>query len=271
MNIIDTTVRATGGTARNDGIALAWEREGSGAPLLLIGGFNADRSFWAPARPLLAGRELLSFDNRDVGTSGLAGGDYSIADMARDALAVMDAAGVARADVLGHSMGGMIAQEVALAAPDRVRRLVLCNTIARNDVFTGELIVLMQEMRRQMDDRAFHAILHVFGLGRAYLESVPLSAAVEEALTVAPVQDAGGSIRQLEACLRFEALDRLGGIAAPTLVVESPEDAFFGSGHGAAIAAAIPAARRVRVGRGHCPMIEAPEDFAAAVEGFLGA
>ncbi|OYX06087.1 MAG: hypothetical protein B7Z15_16590 [Rhizobiales bacterium 32-66-8] len=80
-----------------DGISLAYDVAGSGAPVLLIGGLSADRIFWGLCRPFLADFTTLCFDNRDMTPSGSATGPYTVADMARDALAVMDAAGIARA------------------------------------------------------------------------------------------------------------------------------------------------------------------------------
>jgi pimeloyl-ACP methyl ester carboxylesterase len=270
MTVIDTAPAAAG-RAAHDGIALAWDLAGDGPPLVLIAGLNADRSFWAMLRPELAACTTIAFDHRDIGASDLARAPYDTAAMARDTLAVMDAAGVARADVLGHSMGGMVAQELALAAPGRVRRLVLANTIARNSLFTRELLALLSDLRRQTDDRAFYGILHVFGLGRGFLQTVPLGAAVDEILAAGPAQDAAGTIRQLEACLAHDAHDRLGALAAPTLVLSSRDDAFFGTPEAESLAAAIPNARHLVLDGGHCPMIEAPAAFAQTVTNFLAA
>ena len=107
-----------------------WQSEGDGTPVLLIMGHQYSSRMWYPVIPALAPRHrVLSFDNRGTGESG-AGTGFTIADMARDALAVMDAAGVDRAHVYGVSMGGGIAQELAVLAPDRVLSLVLgCTAI----------------------------------------------------------------------------------------------------------------------------------------------
>src|SRR5580692_3536100 len=108
------------------GTRIFWEESGSGEPLLLIMGLGYSHEMWHRTRPVVSAlyRTIL-FDNRGVGRSDVPQGAYSIAQMAADAAAVLDAAGVAKARVFGISMGGMIAQEFALNYPERVERLVL--------------------------------------------------------------------------------------------------------------------------------------------------
>ena len=162
-------------TTHNDGLELAYQVSGEGPPLLIISGLSAERSFWALSRPLLKGFTLIEFDNRDIGKSQRAKAAYTAADMARDALAVLDASGFEKAHVIGHSMGGMIAQELAIAAPQRVNRLVLSNTIARNDLYTTEIMRLFKELRLQLDNElTFGAALTTFVLGMRTLNKIPL-------------------------------------------------------------------------------------------------
>src|SRR5205807_3418957 len=102
---------------------------GSGMPLLLIQGLGYGRWSWEPSLPGLAERHrVVYFDNRGIGESDKPAGPYTARAMAGDALQVLDDAGVDRAHVLGASLGGMIAQELAVAAPERVDKLVLCCT-----------------------------------------------------------------------------------------------------------------------------------------------
>ncbi|HEU5361951.1 MAG TPA: alpha/beta fold hydrolase [Gaiellaceae bacterium] len=108
---------------------IAWEERGSGHPLLLIQGLGYARWSWEPVVPGLAERyRVLFFDNRGIGESDKPAGPYTARQMADDALQVLDEAGVRQAHVLGASLGGMIAQELAVLAPDRVAKLVLCCT-----------------------------------------------------------------------------------------------------------------------------------------------
>ena len=108
---------------------IAWERHGSGQPLLLIHGLGYARWGWEPVvEPLARSFDVILFDNRGIGESDAPPGPYTAAGLAADAAQVLDEAGVERAHVLGTSLGGMVAQELALAAPERVDRLVLACT-----------------------------------------------------------------------------------------------------------------------------------------------
>lgn len=107
---------------------------GSGRPLLLITGYAATMDMWAPefVRALAAQRRVILLDNRGMGASKAPDGPMSIEQMARDAAGLLDALGIAKADLLGWSMGGFIAQELALARPDLVAALILYATMADN-------------------------------------------------------------------------------------------------------------------------------------------
>src|SRR5271157_4660058 len=102
----------------NQGTKIYWDEQGNGAPVLLIMGLGYTSAMWLRTRPAMAQRyRTIAFDNRGVGLSDVPPGPYSIAAMASDAVAVLDAAGVPSAHILGVSMGGMIAQEFALQYP----------------------------------------------------------------------------------------------------------------------------------------------------------
>src|SRR6476660_2900786 len=112
--------------ALRNGTNLFWTESGAGDPILLIMGLGATHEWWNRVVPVLAERyRTILFDNRGVGRSDVPAGPYSIPEMAADAVAVMDAAGVGAAHIFGASMDGMIAQEFALAYPERVRSLIL--------------------------------------------------------------------------------------------------------------------------------------------------
>ena len=112
--------------ALNAGTRIHWEEHGHGDPVLLIMGLGATLELWHRVTPMLSGQyRTILFDNRGAGRSDAPPGPYSIPQMADDALAVLDAAGAPTARVFGASMGGMIAQELALNHPERVRSLIL--------------------------------------------------------------------------------------------------------------------------------------------------
>ena len=113
-------------TVRANGIDIYYEEHSSGEPLLLIMGWGGNSATWAPQLPGLARHyRVIAFDNRGAGRTTTPEGPYSIREMGRDAVALLDALDVPRAHVFGISMGGMIAQELALEHPDRVGALVL--------------------------------------------------------------------------------------------------------------------------------------------------
>jgi 3-oxoadipate enol-lactonase len=113
----------------NEGAELYWDSFGSGPPILLIMGLSFTHEMWFRLRPALTPNyHIVVFDNRGMGRSSVPRGPYSIPKMARDAAAVMRAAGLTSAHVIGASMGGMIAQELALRKPELVRSLILACT-----------------------------------------------------------------------------------------------------------------------------------------------
>src|SRR6266511_1588687 len=112
--------------ATRNGTNIYWTETGRGDPLLLIMGLGATHEWWSRVTEIVASRfRTILLDNRGVGQSDVPPGPYSISDMAADAAAVLDAAGIESAHVFGASMGGMIAQELALQYPARVRSLIL--------------------------------------------------------------------------------------------------------------------------------------------------
>ena len=119
----------------NQGARIYWDEQGSGVPVLLIMGLGYTSDMWYRVRPALSAEYgTIALDNRGVGRSDMPPGPYSMALMASDAAAVLNAAGVESAHVFGVSMGGMVAQEFALQFPQRVRSLILgCTAAGRTD------------------------------------------------------------------------------------------------------------------------------------------
>jgi pimeloyl-ACP methyl ester carboxylesterase len=259
-------------TTTREAITLDFDVQGSGAPLLLLTGLSADRGLWGYTRADLKARfATVALDNRDSGRSGSAEGAYVAADLAQDALAVLDAAGIERAHVLGHSMGGAVAQELALIAPERVDRLILSNSFARNTQHTHEHFALSADLRRGLsNDLTFLKAMYFYGLGRTTLSNLPLSAVAASVLDAGPMQAPEAFLRQIEVLQGVDTLDRLGGVRAPTLVLWSPEDKFFALDEARTLAGAIAGAELVELpGTGHCPMVENPPAFVEAVTRFL--
>src|SRR5438067_11163400 len=114
------------GSARNGDVRIAYEARGNGEPVLLVHGLAYDRRGWGPLPRLLEEDfRVLLVDNRGVGESDAPPGPYTVEQLAEDAVAVLDAAGLEQAHILGVSLGGFVAQEIALSRPERVDKLVL--------------------------------------------------------------------------------------------------------------------------------------------------
>jgi pimeloyl-ACP methyl ester carboxylesterase len=247
---------------------IAWEERGSGRPLLLIQGLGYARWSWEPIVPQLAERyRVLFFDNRGIGESDKPDGPYTARAMAGDALQVLDEAGVDRAHVLGASLGGMIAQELAVAAPERVDKLVLCCTTAG-----GAATVPMPQVT--VDLFAEAATLPPAVALRRFVENALAPDAPAELVQeiferrLANPTDPAGWQAQAAAGLGFAGVD--GAIPAPTLLVTGTEDNVVDPRNSDVLAERIPGAELERIeGAGHLFFWEQPDAFVTIVEDFL--
>jgi pimeloyl-ACP methyl ester carboxylesterase len=230
--------------AENQGIKIYWDEQGQGAPILLIMGLGYPSSLWHRARPVLAQRyRTVAFDNRGAGLSDVPPGPYSIATMASDAAAVLDAAGVSDAHIFGISMGGMIAQEFALQYPARTRSLILgCTSAGGPSAIRAERKVADILMARGMTlEQAREAILPY-----VYDASTPREK-IEEDLSLRRrwLPSLEGYMAQLQGILAWEAYSRIAQITVPTLVIHGESDALVPPGNGELIAARIPGSKLV--------------------------
>jgi 3-oxoadipate enol-lactonase len=257
----------------DDGVEIAYDVWGrrDGPPALLIQGLGMDSRGWALQRMAL-GRHYRCFapDNRGVGRTGTPPGPYSLDQMARDALAVLDAEGVESAHVVGASMGGVIAQIIGVMHPERTRSLVLACTSCRHHPWRREVL---QEWADAVQARGITALgddglrwlvgprlRKRFGMWLNILARIVLHA------------DPAGFAAQVHAILdapdelRFE----LHHVRVPTLVITGSQDALTPIGDAEELAEMIPLAQLVELrGAAHGLMVEAPNVFNDAVIDFL--
>jgi 3-oxoadipate enol-lactonase len=225
-------------------ITMYYESHGTGFPLVLIGGLGADLSLLTPLTTGLAERRrVLVFDNRGAGRTDQPDRPYSIEQMARDTVGLLDALSIERADLLGISMGGRIALELTLTHPSRVRRLVLVSTSAasRGKVHMSLPMRLMWLLQWLPVMRGKHP-----QAGHAHR-------------------------RQREAALRYNATARLAQIEAPTLILHGRRDRSLPLPMAEQLHLGI-AGSQLRVFRGghmFCLLTERPA-FLARVDEFLG-
>jgi pimeloyl-ACP methyl ester carboxylesterase len=255
----------------HDGLTLWYEETGDGSPVIFVAGAMSDHTTWDIIVPQLNGLRSITLDNRDIGNSSFARRDYTVRDMAGDVLALMGHLGIERASIVGHSLGGKIAQELALLAPGRVDKLVLVCSSARHDVQSGSLMELWISLREEIaDDLVFVQIICVCAMGPKTLEQIPLRDAAEMWMTRAPLQRGSAFIRSIETSLANDTLPRLGEIQAPTLVIYTDADRIFPQRHGEELVAGIPGAKGALLENcGHAPMAERPAEFARMIQEFL--
>jgi pimeloyl-ACP methyl ester carboxylesterase len=255
----------------HDGLTLWYEESGSGAPVIFVAGTMSDHTTWDIIVPQLNGLRSITLDNRDIGNSSVARRDYTVRDMAGDVLALMGHLSLEHASIVGHSLGGKIAQELALLAPARVDRLVLVCSSAQHDVQSRSLMDLWISLREEIaDDLVFVQTICLCAMGPNTLAQIPLRDAAELWMARSKVQRGSAFIRNVEASLISDTLARLGEIQAPTLVIYTDVDRVFPQTHGEQLTAGIPGAQGVLMENcGHAPMAERPAEFARILQQFL--
>jgi pimeloyl-ACP methyl ester carboxylesterase len=253
---------------------IAYTRRGAGEPLLLVHGVSGHHAMWG--EPFLAALaesfDVVAFDHRGIGRSWRAEHAFTVADLAADALAVLDHLAWDSAHVLGASMGGAVAQELVLARPERVRRLVLGCTWAGgepHDAIFGEhqrnFVASATCGQRQLAiDLMVEANLSP-GFSAQPGRYEGFAAAAVSVRVPGPI-----TVLQMQAAQAHDARERVGGIAVPTMVLHGTDDTVVRPGAGERLAAIIPgAAFQTYDGAGHLFFWEQPERAAAAVVAHL--
>jgi len=272
-------------TAAINDVELFYEESGSGDPLLLIMGLAADSIAWMLQREAFAARyRTVVFDNRGVGRSSKPAGPYSIAQMADDSAALLRTLGIDRAHVVGVSMGGMIAQELALRHPEQVRSLVLGCTYAKPDAaIEAQLVESLQAFggTRSADGQIQVDLATLDPM--AFLQRLlPLTFTPQFIMTELPklMQMFGGALQygfdmsavlaQVAATQAHDTIDRLDAIRAPTLVLCGDADLLIPASNSDLLAERIPGAKLVKLAGGsHGFNFETPDAFNREVLDFL--
>jgi 3-oxoadipate enol-lactonase len=252
------------------GTELNYERAGEGEPLLLIQGMSGNHLAWGrPFGSLLEESfDVVVFDNRGIGLSRPVTEAFSIAEMAADTVALLDALEIERAHVLGISMGGMIAQELALAAPERLRTLTIgcsyCGGEGSQLMDPADFQGLVEAMASGDRDRVYRA-MYELNLSPAFREDDSRFAEFTAMASALPASRETIGM-QVQAIAAHDTIERLPQISTPTLVIHGTEDRVLGYPNGPLIASRIPNARLDTLeGVGHMFWWEQPERAAELV------
>ncbi len=254
--------------AKLNDIKINYKVEGQGEPLVMIMGFTAKRSNWMLQIPFFKKfYRVITFDNRGVGKSDKPPGPYSTKMMADDTIGLMDLLGIEKAYIIGASMGGMIAQELAINYPQRVMKLVLACTYACQNETSGDTPEQAKLLHLTPEQRASAMI------GLAF--NKPLYRFIFSLLAWIQIKFMGASGRlgiagQSEACRKHDTLERLPLITVPTLVIVGTKDRIITPVSSEVIASKIPDAKLVKVeGGSHAFFFEMKNEFNREVLNFL--
>ena len=257
-------------TLRSGDATIAYDIDGDGDPLLLIMGLGADRRMWMLQLPVFTPQfRCITFDNRGIGDSTAPDGPFTMEQMAADALAVLDEAQVERAHVLAISMGGAIAQHLALKAPERIRSMVLASTWCSKNPYTQRMSdvgrSILEAGGQQAVTRA--SMLWLF-TPKFILERNAFVQQVEQmALQFATHPEIFA--RQVDALLEHDVRDELGRLDIPTRVMSGRRDIMVPPELSEELAAAIHGADFRLLDGAHAYNVEEFDAFNKTVLEFL--
>jgi pimeloyl-ACP methyl ester carboxylesterase len=254
-------------------ISLYYEIRGKGNPLLLISGLNSDNASWAGVWPRLGKYfRVILFDNRGSGRSDIPKKRYSIREMAEDAIGLLDYLGIRKCHAIGHSMGGYIAQELAINFPERVGKLVLEATAsvssARNNILFNDLL------RRFQKDRDNESLMRSWSYWsfspKAFNRKNYIEGFIKKVLAYPYLQSAEGFKGQVDAISSFNAHGRIRNIKAKALVIIGSDDILIYPEESKSLAEGIKGSIVKEIkDAGHGVHVENPAEFISKVIQFL--
>jgi 3-oxoadipate enol-lactonase len=258
--------------AKINDIECYYEVHGSGRPLLLIEGLSSDSQTWQLVLDRLKEHfKVIIFDNRGVGRTKDSGKPFDIAIMAKDAVMLLEHLGIEDADVLGHSMGGYIAQEIAITYPAKVKKLILQSTAThtseRNKLLFLDLVEIYE------NDASYEALLKEFMVWiltpEYFNDKQKTKQFIEYAMNYSYRQTPEDFKRQVEAYLGYSSLNRADNIQAETLVISGKKDILITPEESNLLASKIQNATiKYIANAAHSIQVEAPEELADEICAF---
>jgi pimeloyl-ACP methyl ester carboxylesterase len=253
-------------------IDIGYKIFGKGSPILLINGFSAPLDFWDPLllEKLASNHTVITFDNRGIGNTTSGNKQFSIGQFAEDTSGLMEALKIKKADILGWSMGGMIAQEVALSNPEKVGKLIIYASICGGNQSVSpspEVLKIFSNQSGSMIERLQRFLPLLFpdqwrNNNPNLIQELPKSAEISPITTLN---------LQTEAITKWSGTcNRLNSITQPTMVLVGTDDVLTVPANSILIAEKIPGAWLVQIkGGGHAMMMQYPDKFSNIVDTFL--
>lgn len=259
--------------AKINNINCYYEIHGKGRPLVLIAGLASDSQSWQPIlKDLVSNFKVIIFDNRGIGRTQCPQDSFQVSTLAIDTVCLLDELAIKKADILGHSMGGCIAQEIAIEYPQRVNKLILASTCAfltqnNKSIFGGLLEILESGKDYESFIRKFFDLIFT----PEYLSNKEnMESAVKAALHyLFPVTPEGFKL-QVEALSNFSSQDRLGKIKSATLLMAGRKDILVTLEEAQLLADKIPFAKTLYLeNAAHSFQVEQPGFFVDRTVEFL--
>jgi pimeloyl-ACP methyl ester carboxylesterase len=255
-----------------NGIDLFYEIQGTGPPVLLIAGFACDHTIWSPVASRVSRQyRVIVFDNRGVGQTSFPDASTSIRQMANDATGLLDALDLGPVHVAGHSMGGMVAQELALAHPTRVQSCTLVSSCARLDARGKAIIESWGDLPRLVDTVTATRLILPWIYTGAFFERPGAVQQLLELIVANPYPPTAEAVyAQSRATSAHDTSGRLNAISCPVQVVVGREDVLLPVAYSEELVRGIPGAGLLILEQtGHGLLIESPDAVASALLGFL--
>lgn len=253
-----------------EGLTLECERSGSGEPLLMVMGLSGTRHHWGEPflEELRRSFEVLTYDHRGVGRSSRVEAPFTIADLARDAASLLRALEIEQAHVLGISMGGMVAQELALAQPEMVRSLTLGCTYCGGSRSVPTGMGVLEGLAAAMASGSYEVAVRAMWEVNVSPRFAADAEAWERFLAIGREHRVAREviIAQWQAIMGHDTCERLAEISAPALAIHGSLDRMLDVANGRLVASLIPGCHlEVLDGIGHLFFWEEPERSAALV------
>jgi pimeloyl-ACP methyl ester carboxylesterase len=255
-----------------NGLHLYYEIHGQGYPLVLIAGFTCDIYIWHAILDELSHHfQVIIFDNRGAGESDNPDVSYSIEDMAEDTMGLIQKLGLEKPHILGHSMGGCIAQQIGFKYSQQINKLIISNSLIKFNKVSTLAQELMLKLRQDSASgkRVIEAVVPWL-FSNHYLENqLAIQDWIKLLLNPLRLQSVTGTRRQLDALINFDSRKWYKKIQAPTLIIAGEEDILCPH-DSQGLAMGIPHAQFVGFAhQAHLPLIETPHEFNRVIINFL--